>query len=825
MAMPKYLLKIESVISLISSSTKILYVESDHPDVLSLILNQDTGSPTLRDWLGIKQYKTFADAQFHHAARPLTAVYEGKSAYGILRDDAFYKKLRNVKETAEPNTDLKIDCSGKSQAVHFQGPDNKMISFQLSSVDGDAKEYSPADLLKFPFHKYLVCGKQSFLLKISEGKHYDKIPIFSSAQFFYLTNADALGVTTLSHMLQAFLESKDQYPEAKLILTGTMRCIPDAFREQITLIRLGSPPFQDVKRQLIKQLESSIDYTRGDSSPLLEKNIDIDHFAHTLTGLTHHQIENVYAKLGANIVAKLQRDPGELDRIVWQQKKLESDKDGTLTYTEIKENPGIVGIGGFSRWLNENLPDLADPSEAEKLGIEPPRGIILAGVPGTGKSQLAKQLAYQWGRFDKNRKPVSFIEFKIGNLSSSQYGESESKMEHFLARISEQAPALLFIDEVEKIFYQDEQGHQGMHEVKKQQMGMLLGWLQEHKENIFTFMTSNDINILPPELIRSGRLSERFFVFMPNYLELMSMLYTFLKDKAEKDIFSNDFSKEIKDICAVIEKHSNNYGNSENDDTELDKELSDAIKNSSLRDVLNILVEYVLDPSEDKTRKQYTEKKQYEWDELLEKNDHCTRTPFMTGADMKELVKNTLLRLRRKKPQEKWSKENFRDAMLDCCCCPEFTPYGQSNMDKLVKLYLGCDYRDASAHPLLPRFQFNENTGKFSRPEQENSYITGTYPDNLYDQYYQQYLRRKIEEAASEKQVDKERQKRRDRLEEAQESHLEFQERQLKFQDDQMVRQRQQWEEEDKDKPARKEYEQNVRESTKLSLADLRSKR
>ena len=55
MAMPKYLLKIESVISLISSSTKILYVESDHPDVLSLILNQDTGSPTLRDWLGIKQ--------------------------------------------------------------------------------------------------------------------------------------------------------------------------------------------------------------------------------------------------------------------------------------------------------------------------------------------------------------------------------------------------------------------------------------------------------------------------------------------------------------------------------------------------------------------------------------------------------------------------------------------------------------------------------------------------------------------------------------------------------------------------------------------------
>lgn len=137
--------------------------------------------------------------------------------------------------------------------------------------------------------------------------------------------------------------------------------------------------------------------------------------------------------------------------------------------------------------------------------------------------------------------------------------------------------------------------------------------------------------------------------------------------------------------------------------------------------------------------------------------------------------------------------------------------------------YLSCDYRDASAHPLLPRFQFNENTGKFSRPEQENSYITGTHPDNLYDQYYQQYLRRKIEEAASEKQLDKERQKRRDRLEEAQESHLEFQEQQLKFQEEQITRQRGQWAEDDEDKAARKEYEQNVRESAKLTLEKQRS--
>lgn len=815
MKTPQYLSKVDSAISLISPTIDILYVESDHPDVLNLIMDRDTGSGTLRKWLDINRYQNFTEAQRHHAARPLISVYEGRSDYGALKNDEYYKSQQNVNKTEEPQKNLKIDICGKSQTVYFQGPNDKTISLRMALVEGDATKYDPVDL-ELPFRKYLVYGKYSFLLRISKEKENTLPAPFSDAKFFYLTNADALSVTTLSLMMQAFLESKNQYPNAKLVLTGTMRRIPDAFRGQVTLIRLGSPPFRDVKRQLIAKLKNSWDYTRTETFPI--KEVDIDKFSHILTGLTYTQLENVYASLGPEIVEELRRNPNELDRVVWEQKKIESDKDGTLTYTKIDVNPGIVGIGGFSRWMNENLPDLADPSEAEKLGITPPRGIILAGVPGTGKSQLAKQLAYQWGNYSQNQTTVSFIEFKIGNLSSSRYGESESKMEHFLARISEQAPAVLFIDEVEKIFYRDKQGNQGMHEVKKQQMGMLLSWLQEHKENIFTFMTSNDIDILPPELIRSGRLSERFFVFMPNYLELMSMLYVFLKDKAEKQVFSKEFNEEIMNICKVIEKHSSEYGIAEEKDATLDAELSAAFKDSSLKDVLNILVEYVLDPSKGKTLKQDADKKQYEWDDLLKDPNHSTRTPFMTGADMKELVKNTILRLRRKNPKGKWSKRDFRDTMLDCCCCPEFTPYGQSNMDKLVELYLDCDYRDASAHPLLPRFQFNENTGKFLRSMGSNSYIKGTNPDNLYDQYFQQCLMRKIEEAAGEKQRNKERQERRDRLEEAQESHLAFQERQLEFQDDQIARQRQQWAEDDKDKPARKEHERIARETAKYQL-------
>lgn len=808
---PHYIETIDSAVTNMSPEMSILYLVSDYPNVLDLVLERSTGSGPLRRFLDITRYSSMAQAQRCHAARPLTAVYKDHGSYGVLGDEEYYRKQRGIAEGKKEPVYLKTDCYGKSQTIYFNGPGQDNFRFRVTLVDGNPQKKDPEhtiDLNTLPVYQYFV-GRHALHFQIDQNDGaYDTSLSCDVCRFFYLTNADALDMGVLARMLQAFLEYRELYPNAKLVLTGMSRCIPAPLTDRIALIRLGSPSLEDIRYKLRERL--------GDKDHRFSQE-KIEQFTQTLKGLTYLQLENVFAFIGPNLAEELVYDEDSLEKAVWRQRKKESEKEKTLIYQKIEHNPGVVGIGGFSRWLNENLPDLVDPQTARAFGITPPRGVILAGIPGTGKSQLAKQLAYQWEHYhSSNHKSVCFIEFKIGNLSSSKYGESESKMERFLARISEQDQAVLFIDEVEKIFYRDKPGQQGMHEVKRQQMGMLLSWLQEHKENIFTFMTSNDIDALPPELIRAGRLSERFFVFLPNYLELMSMLYVFLKEKAENQIFSDSFNEEIKRICGVIETHSTEYGCDSENDPVLDQRLSDAIQGGSLQGVLINLTRYAINPDEYKDDKRYRQEK-YQWDALLTDDAIHMRTPFMTGADMNELVKNTILYLRRKLPRKNWTGEEFAKAMEDCCCRSEFTPYGQSNLDKLVELYLGCDYRGASAHPLVPRFCFNANLGVFSR-DQNGEYIEGTNPDNLYDQYLQQVLMREIEKEAGRKNRAKEREERQDRLQKIQELNLGFQKQQ-------MERQKMQWKEEDQDKEARKKYEENVREYQRIQLEKAKAEK
>jgi len=796
-----YITKIDQEMSNISGATRIVYLESDYPDILELSMNKDEGSEKLQQWLNVPhKYKSFDEICALHLCRPLTAVYEEHSSYGILKDSKYYIEQLNIKENGEKPIHLKPTSSGGYPPVNYYDPKrNCLVGFIVKKVDTRPEDKAHIDGSidlneQMPVKKYIFCDHDQVLhFQIQQIDDFFQSGIQDdTCRFFYLTNANALDKATLSRMMQAFLESR-HYPRAKLILTGTTRCIPDSLIGQVQLIRLGAPSYGDVRQQLVNKLKEECG---EESSPFTSKQID--DFAWQLNGLTYPQLENVYAQIGeGDLKEKLQEGPQKLGDLIWLQKKMESEKDGTLAYRRINKDPGVVGVGGFSHWLNNRLPDLAKPKEARSLGITPPRGVILAGVPGTGKTQLAQQVAYQWSHFDKeNPQPVSFIEFNIGNLSSKNYGESEEKLEKFLDRISEQAPAVLFVDEVEKTFYQDKKGNAEMHEVKKQQMGRLLGWLQEHEENIFTFMTSNNISILPPELIRSGRLSERFFVFLPNYTELMCMLYTFLRDKARNKIFHPYFRKEIENICAVIDEYSAEYGRGARNDADLDKKLSEAVCNSSLSNVLIELTEYAIYPKYDDGRSRALEG----WCQLLkdkEVNGKVNmRTPFMTGADMKELVNSTLLRLRQKGSQslENCDGRSFKKAMLDSCCNFDFMPYGQSNMEKLVKLYLSCDYRDVSAHPLLPKSQFDKNSARFIM---DGEYILGTKPDNLYDQYLQTILVMEIEKAAHKEKAEQERKN---------------------FQNEQMDHQRKQWKKDEAREKQRNEHEENTWKLTQRQL-------
>lgn len=773
-----YIQKIDRVISNINAQIRILYLESDNPDVLRMVLDKNNGSNYLKRWLGIaKLYNSFEEARRHHAARPLLSIYEQHGSYGILKDEEYYIRQEGLTERV---ISVKPNANGVFEPVYFCC-DNERFCIKVRQ---HKEKIAPPDAIDL---------RERLKTKFIRGNHVlywevDAVPLgiptIDSCQFLYLTNAGVLDKNALAQMLQAFLES-DQYRKTKLILTGTTRSIPGTMADQIQLIRLGAPSIEDIKEQMKERISDC-------GVPVKFSEKEIREFSETLAGLTFLQLESIYASFGENLARDLRYEPGKLAEKAWQQKEMESEKDGILVFNKIEENPGVVGIGGFERWLNENLPDLADPASAAQFGNTPPRGLIISGVPGTGKTQLAKQMAYQWNQMVKEHaRPVSFIEFNIGSLSSEKYGESEAMMNRFLARISEQAPAVLLVDEVEKTFYRDKKSNQEMHEVKKQMMGMFLFWLQEHKENIFTFMTSNDMSILPPELIRSGRLSERFFVFLPSYIELMSMLYSFLWVKAKKGIYDEAFKREINSICAIIGEHSRGYGKKPERDRELDNELASNIRKGSLSNVLETLTDYA------------------------ERNK---RMSFMTGADMKELVEKTNRSLRTQKPGKRWSGKDFADAMRNCCCRDEFSPYAQSNMNKLVELYLSCDNNDVSSRPLLPRVQFLADEGRFVW---EGEYIRGTAPQYDYDRYLQKTVAGKIEEAAAREKREKERLDRQDRLQQEQEAQMGFRSKQMEFQAEQMERQRNQWAEDDEDRPGRKKHEENARRITELQLRKL----
>ena len=808
-----YIHKINSNVEKIAPDIRIIYIESDHPDILGTILNRETGSSELRSWLNINIYDSFTKAKHAHAGRPLAAVYQSHGNCGTLRNSQYYKEQQNITPAnrEEPEElSMTLDKIGKSKPIHFYTPNHEHLHFQISLAENQPQAVPPdkiIDLKKLPINTYLL-GKNLLHFQINPIDYNSNGPISDdSCRFFYLTNADAIDQNTLAAMMRAFLESQDTYPNAKLLLTGTTRSIPSALAGQVLLIRLGVPSLDDIKQKLHTKLHEEYD------AKLPFTDSQIDEFTSVLTGLTYLQLENVFADIGKGFLVKtLKKGKDKLSQIAGNEKKRESEKDGVIIFDKVEENPGIVGIGGFVRWLNENYDDLIDPKSAEEFGLTPPRGVILAGVPGTGKTQLAKQLTYQWWKSDKN---ASTIDFKIENLSSDKFGQSEGKMAYFLARISEQEPAVLLIDEVEKTFYKAKENRQAMHEVRQQQMGMLLKWLQEHTENIFTFMTSNDIDILPPELIRSGRISERFFLFLPNLTELICILYSQLKKRAHKGIFESAFSKEIVSVCEKIETYCSKYGRKASEDEELDQDLNQAIRNSSLCMFLIRLTEYAINPQQEEVRSKELSKADTLWETWFSDSSINMLTPFLTGADMGELLNLAISWLRRNKPdgkgKGKWTSADFISAMLECC--REFQPYGQTNLDKLVDLYLSCDYKDASAHPLLPRLQFNKQDGRFVR-DTDNIYILNTNPDNLYDKYLQQVLMREIEKRTAEEKQKKDREERRDRIEQAQEKHMEFQKEQIN-------RQRRQWMEDDADKPARKEAERVSREIQRIQLKKL----
>ena len=170
---------------------------------------------------------------------------------------------------------------------------------------------------------------------------------------------------------------------------------------------------------------------------------------------------------------------------------------------------------------------LQNIKKAEAFGVELPKGVLIAGVPGCGKSLNAKASA--------KLLDIPLLKLDMGRLMGKYVGESESNMRQAIALAEAISPCVLWVDELEKAFA-GINGSSGGAEVTTRLFGQFLTWMQEKKSAVFVVATANDIMKLPPELLRKGRFDEVFYVQLPNKKERKKIFEIHIKKRRPTDV-------------------------------------------------------------------------------------------------------------------------------------------------------------------------------------------------------------------------------------------------------------------------------------------------
>lgn len=232
------------------------------------------------------------------------------------------------------------------------------------------------------------------------------------------------------------------------------------------------------------------------------------------SGLTYDEIENVLAK---SIVSKNALDKA----LILEEKKQTVKKSGVLEFIDIsKQAPEIGGLESLREWLN--LRRRGFSSAAREMGLPLPKGILLVGVPGCGKSLTALTVGKDW------RLPL--LRLDLGRIFSGLVGSSESNVRNALQTAEAIAPCVLWIDEIEKGLSGIKSSGSSDGGTTSRVFGTILTWMQEKRSPVFVVATANDISQLPPELLRKGRFDEIFFVDLPESVERKDIFQIHLKN-------------------------------------------------------------------------------------------------------------------------------------------------------------------------------------------------------------------------------------------------------------------------------------------------------
>lgn len=303
-----------------------------------------------------------------------------------------------------------------------------------------------------------------------------------------------------------------------VVLSGASIRLPrevDALFASVTL----TPPSPEAYRALLLGIVAEVGARRQVVVDLTPEQID--ELLSSLRGLTFFEVRKVLTRA---LVEDGRLTADDLALVI-EEKRRVVERSGALEYFPVDRTlSDVAGLRRLKEWLTLRGRAFAEPARARAFGLDGPRGLLLLGVQGCGKSLCAKAVAAEWH--------LPLVRLDPSALYQKYIGDTEKNLRRAIELAEQLAPIVLWVDELEKAFG-DGSGESDAG-TSRRVLGTFLSWLQDKPEGVFIVATANDVSRLPPELLRKGRFDEIFFVDLPDAVTRAQIFGVHLKRRGRE---------------------------------------------------------------------------------------------------------------------------------------------------------------------------------------------------------------------------------------------------------------------------------------------------
>lgn len=355
-------------------------------------------------------------------------------------------------------------------------------------------------------------------------KNYEEPALFILLDFHVFCERTNGGVdyNIVRCLKDLFPNLKESYQPKNVVLVSPTTSIPDDLKKDVTIMDFELPSADEISAVL----DDIIQTNAGTNLDIDLNEKEKESLVKAAVGLTLQEAENAFARAMV--------DDGSLNAqdvdLVLKEKSQVIKKNDLLEYIDSTVNiEDVGGLENLKKWLIKRNKSWLN--SAKKYGLPAPKGVLLTGVPGCGKSLIAKSISSMWH--------LPLLRFDVSKVFNMYVGNSESNMREAIKTAEAIAPCVLWIDEIEKGFSGLSNG--GDSGTSSRIFGTFLSWMQEKTKPVFVVATANNISQLPSEMMRKGRFDEIFFIDLPTTLERKQIFKVHLSSRLKEAEVIGDF--------------------------------------------------------------------------------------------------------------------------------------------------------------------------------------------------------------------------------------------------------------------------------------------